>query len=338
MSKIANSEVYNNEKGSMAVQNDFFIPNLNQSIVCETRDINQQAATVGESAISFEVTSKNINETIGNKKNDSQQREEYDTCLCKNFNKFFKSNSIFKTCINTQFGFPIYSCTFFFLIACTVITTIAVFGTINSQIGTINRSYFANCSLNSDCDSLKGLQCSSENGICNCPAVRTKGHCDCSSGYFWNGTQCARLMQYLDKGCSANYMCDQSKYLICLNKTCTCDTTKIMDPLSLTCRYKYLGCYNDSLYSSSWVILSPLYLMEYFVDICINGCKYKNNTYSYIYWSSNNSRCYCLNTISLTTPVICDINCVGKNGEKYKCGSSTGNGYYHSVYYNFGSN
>ena len=257
----------------------------------------------------------------------NHKRKEIYSCLCTKLNEKFKS-----IWINQLFGSPCYVSFLLTIIGISTITTIIVLSqVVNTKL---NRSYFGNCTSNSDCDNLLGLSCSGQDGSCNCPAGKTKGHCDCSKGYFWNGLKCTKVMQYLDTGCSSNYMCDQSKYLSCLNKTCTCDALKIFDTVSKTCKYNYLGCFPDWSNQNSWYIVSPTYRMPFFVDSCISGCKLRGFTYSHVYWSGGYHRCYCFNslaTVTLSTPFTCEAICVGWHGEQYSCGSSS-SPYYKSIY------
>ena len=111
-------------------------------------------------------------------------------------------------------------------------------------------------------------------------------------------------------------------------------------PLSLsqTCKYNYLGCFYDTVpYVYSYLQSQPNQF--YFVDICINFCKFKNTNYSIVYrWYS--SMCYCVNTLNFNAVLsnsLCDFICPGKNGEQYTCGSSVGNWPYRSTYLNYGS-
>ena len=265
----------------------------------------------------------------------SIKRNKIYSCMCIKLNGFFTSNSIMKYCLNSLVGFPlyIYAVLVFLSVAC--VATIVTLSVLNSRSNLPNRSYFANCTLNSDCDNLKALQCSAQNGICNCPVLKTKGHCDCNKGYYWSGYECLLLKQYLNYGCSANYMCDQSKFLLCLNKTCMCDPLKIFDSVSQTCKYTYLGCFYDSVY---WVNshMSGINNQFYLPDICINFCKLKGFNYTLMYkWGSQ--LCYCVHTFNFSQPItLCELICLGKNGEQYTCGSSTA-WQYRSVYLSIGS-
>ena len=276
---------------------------------------------------------KTLNQT--GKESKTISRDEIYSCFCTKLNETFKSKGFIKMCINSFCGSPVYVIFSLFFLTITTIAAIVTLSLLNTQtsVAKINRSYFMNCSLNSDCDNLKGLQCSSQNSLCNCPAVKTKGYCDCSVGYYWSGVECKRLMQYLDVGCAANYMCDNTKYLQCLNKTCKCDPLKIFDRSLQTCRYNYIGCFSDS--TSLIYSITSLYRMIYFIDICINGCKYKNIPYSGIFTSGFKSYCYCLNSYTTTSPqVLCDQNCYGKSGESNPCGSTWGS--YRAIYSNNG--
>ena len=263
-----------------------------------------------------------------------RKRREIYSCLCVNLNEIFESKSIFKIFISSMFSVPNYICIFRLILALMIIATIIALTMLNQQALSVNKSYFSNCSSNNDCDNLRGLQCSSKDGVCNCPAIKTKGHCDCSYGYFWNGTQCALLLQYNQTGCSANFMCDQTKNLVCINKLCTCYSPKIMDPLTLTCRYNYLGCYFINTTNIGYALNSISARMSYYVDLCAYTCQYKGSNFSTLMVTNNQGmlgRCYCWNNLTLSLSGTCDLFCAGKNGEAYGCGSSTSS-QYHSVY------
>ena len=256
----------------------------------------------------------------------TQKRTEIYSCLCTKLNEKFKS-----IWINKLFGSPCYVSFLLTIIGISTITTIIVLSqVVNTKL---NRSYFANCTLNSDCDNLLGLSCSGQDGTCNCPAVKTKGRCDCSNGYFWNGSKCTKVMQYLDTGCSSNYMCDQSKYLSCVNKICQCDSLKVFDRVSKTCRFNYLGCFFDYNNGGAYYFKSLFTQQPYFVDACMNICKLKTTNYTSVWLWNLNTHCFCQNTINTSVPVQCEMNCLGKNGDKYSCGSLSSL-YYRSVYLN----
>jgi hypothetical protein len=235
-------------------------------------------------------------------------------------------------------GFPVYIIVSLLFLAIGTVAAIATLYHLKVQASVVvNRSYFMNCSSNSDCDSLKGLQCSAADGLCNCPAIKTKGFCDCSVGYYWSGVECKRLMQYLNTGCSANYMCDNTKNLQCLNKTCKCDPLKIYDTTTEKCKYNLIGCYNDN---TGGLQISATYRMNYFVDISVNICKSKNYTYSLFSTSGYKNYCLCTNsyqTNNLLGTQSCDAFCLGKSGEALPCGSVLSGYNYRSIYLNYGS-
>jgi hypothetical protein len=168
---------------------------------------------------------KRLKLTENTKNNDSlseTERNDAYNCMCVKLNELFRTQSIPKFCLNTLIGSPIYIqfiSTALFLGLISSITTLYI---LSIPVAQINNSYFANCSSNSDCNSSKGLHCSAQDGICSCPAYKTKGRCDCSKGYYWNGYECRRLYQYLETGCTADWMCDsyKTKYIYCINRTC----------------------------------------------------------------------------------------------------------------------
>ena len=271
-------------------------------------------------------------EVEGNKKN--FKRHEIYSCLCAYINTRLESYGILKPFFNSLIAIPAYVLSLLFLLFCLAFATIITLACLLVRFQTINKSYFAPCTYNTDCDNTIGLQCSASDGTCNCPAVITKGHCDCSSGYFWNGTQCTVTLQYLANDCSADYMCDQTKYLVCLNRVCTCSTSKVFDLTAQACIYNYLGCFNDPRYSVNQYIYSPYSngQMFYFVDICISTCRNLNTIYSSVFLYGNN-RCYYLNSINTSVTATCELSCLGENNEIYLCGSSS-NWVYRSYYLN----
>ena len=268
------------------------------------------------------------------------KRDELYQCMCVKMNELFGQRSITKLFINTLCGSPIYIHMISTILFLGIIATIATLHVLSIPKTAINNSYFANCSSNSDCNSSKGLQCSAQDGICNCPAYKTKGRCDCSKGYYWSGYECKRLFQYLETGCSADYMCDsyKTKYIYCLNKTCKCESNEIFDTTAQKCKYNYLGCFKDdithpSINSFSYILNAQ---QSYFVDICLSGCRFRGYNYTIVYrWS--NPLCNCVpnfNFFNSPYPTSCDVTCGGKDGERYSCGN-VNSWPYRSVYSNF---
>jgi hypothetical protein len=279
------------------------------------------------------LTNVEIKPDLTRKKLKLKRREAY-SCLCAKLNEKLGSTSMIKTCINSLFATPAYIFSIIVLIGCIMLIMIIILTYFCIKVETTNKSYFAKCTSNSDCNNLLGLQCSAENGLCKCPAYQTKGRCDCSVGYFWNGTECARLMQYLETGCSGDYNCDKTKYLKCLNKVCTCETNKNWDSTTQTCRYNYLGCYEDSTYGTATHLFTQNSnrKMFYFVDMCITTCKNYYTNYSSIFVYGSNNYCYCLRSFPFNKPINCDTKCIGKNGEEYFCGG-TATWAYRAVYF-----
>ena len=153
--------------------------------------------------------------------------------------------------------------------------------------------------------------------------------------------KCTKVMQYLDTGCSSNYMCDQSKYLSCVNKTCKCDTLKVFDIVSQTCRFNYLGCYYDLNYGTTYYFVSWMNQVPYFIVTCINTCQLRMFNYTYFYAINGLSRCNCVNSVNFSLPGSCEMICFGQNADKYSCGSLFATGvystyHYRSVYLNYG--
>jgi hypothetical protein len=156
--------------------------------------------------------------------NSMNKRNEIYHCMCIKLNQLFRSHSIQKLCVKTFTGSPIYIHLILTILFFGLIATIITLYLISIPKIEQNNSYFASCSSNSDCDSLKSLQCSAQDGVCSCPAYKTIGHCDCNKGYYWSGYECRRLFQYLETGCTADYMSEsyKTKYIDCINRTCKC--------------------------------------------------------------------------------------------------------------------
>jgi hypothetical protein len=267
------------------------------------------------------------------------ERNDTYSCMCVKLNELFRTRSIPKFCLNSLIGSPIYIQFISTVVFLGLIVTIATLYVLSIPVAQINNSYFANCSSNSDCNSSKGLQCSAQDGICSCPAYKTKGRCDCSKGYYWNGYECRRLYQYLETGCNADWMCDsyKTKYIYCINRTCKCESYKIFDTTAQKCKYNYLGCFYDGSFSTisyfSYAVNMPLI---YFLDFCVTGCRLKGFNYTTMF-KSINSLCNCVAAVNFANPrpSDCDTTCLGKDGERYSCGN-TNDWRIRSVYSNFG--
>jgi hypothetical protein len=124
-----------------------------------------------------------------NKTSTSKQSKRF-ICLCsESLTKTSFHKTAFKELAISMCGFPAYvwlTIIFTFL----TIFSLFIWLTVNNFY-IQNKSYFVTCNSNSDCDLTKGLQCSNEDGGCNCPAINTKGRCDCSKGNYWSGINCS---------------------------------------------------------------------------------------------------------------------------------------------------
>jgi hypothetical protein len=270
--------------------------------------------------------------------NSINKRNEIYHFMCIKLNRLFRSQSIQNLCVKTFIGSPIYIHLIFITLFFGLIGTISTLYVLSipKTKTEINNSYFTNCSSNSDCDSLKGLQCSAQDGVCSCPAYKTKGHCDCSKGYYWSGYECRRLLQYLETGCTADYMCEsyKTKYIYCINRTCQCESHKIFDTTSQKCKYHYLGCFFDW----NWGYNNYFYYATStaVIDACINACRIRSFKYT-ILFKSVNFNCNCASSVSFSSPssTSCDTKCLGKDRELYPCANIWGDSNYKSVYSNF---
>jgi hypothetical protein len=136
-------------------------------------------------------------------------------------------------------------------------------------------------------------------------------------------------------------MCDsyKTKYIYCINRTCKCESYKIFDTTAQKCKYNYLGCVWDGTNGASNIISSSLNNQLYFVDICINACRFNgfNQTYVFRTGSSNGiNGCNCIALYNMGSPsTCCDAKCPGKDGEVYYCGLVSINSNCRSVYSTF---
>ena len=241
-----------------------------------------------------------------------------------NDDKNLSTSSVCSYCCLKQFyGMPCYIWTIIFLLLVTAFAILIWLFASVIYFQNLNKSYFVSCTSNNDCDVNLLLHCAVENSACMCPASLSTGRCDCSPGYYWSGTKCSLLLKYNDTKCANDYNCDPTKFLRCINETCTCGYQKEWNPNLGICDYVYVGCYNDTRTVSTLMFSSQTPRLEYFVEICIDTCKKKSSKYAMVnYYSSINS-CYCSNTYNNTTSASCDIYCAGSVSTGRICGSST---------------
>lgn len=208
----------------------------------------------------------------------------------------------------------------------------------NISLLKVNRSYFSFCKANTDCDITLGLYCAVLNGTCNCPANYVAGRCSCLNGYYWNGTMCAVLLNYLETGCLFDYNCNSKQNLICSSNTCLCKNGQMWNATLTKCAYGYLGCFWDTgltLYYNFVGAVQNNSNLNYFVDVCISHCFISAYKYAHIAIGTNSSIniCYCRSTYNTTTVNNnCDTTCLGIDGNQYMCGSSSGNSNQRSIY------
>ena len=97
-------------------------------------------------------------------------RNENFFCLCPELNVQMKNNFFIKPFINYLLASPVYVYVALTAIAFIFLVIIIILSTEIRKIENTNRSFFANCSSNSNCDTKIGLTC------------LTKGHCGCING------------------------------------------------------------------------------------------------------------------------------------------------------------
>ncbi len=113
---------------------------------------NRHNAEIPEGMTDVEITQE-----IETKVKSKKRRETY-SCLCVKANDIFKSNSLLKTCFNSLFATPVYIFSIIILTSCLILITISILTYFCVTVETTNKSYFAKCTLNSDCNSLKGIE------------------------------------------------------------------------------------------------------------------------------------------------------------------------------------
>ena len=133
-------------------------------------------------------------------------------------------------------------------------------------------------------------------------------------------------------------MCDsyKTKYIYCINRTCKCESYKIFDTTAQKCKYNYLGCVWDGTNGVINIISSSLNNQLYFVDICINACRFKGYNQTYVFRTGSFNACNCIALYNMGSPsTCCDAKCPGKDGEVYYCGVVGTNSNCRSVYSTF---
>lgn len=258
-------------------------------------------------------------------------------CRCENLNKKLRPSSFCKFLVNSFCAYPLYYSTLAMLLTFGLLGVLGYFSYLLIYTKTNNNLYFAKCGSSKDCNTIVGLGCSAENGLCNCPATYIKGRCDCTLGTYWNGTACSQWLSYQQKGCAKDFNCDQSKELKCVNQTCQCVPPKYWNTTSNMCDFNFLGCFNDNTAGSSTIMSSQnVYRkMFYFIDMCINFCRNLNYNLTLVWLGGGNSNgCLCAFTYVSSTPVSCDISCLTKNTKSYWCGNSNGNNNFRAIYVN----
>jgi hypothetical protein len=246
-------------------------------------------------------------------------------CLCsENLIKTQFHKTAFKDIAISMCGFPAYIWLTASLIFLSIISLFVWLTVANYYVQ--NKGYFATCSSNNDCDLVKGLQCPSQDGDCNCPARNTKGRCDCSKGNYWNGQDCSLQSGLNSSGCTHDYQCDQKKDLVCLNGICTCKAPKRWITNESKCDYNYLGCFFENTdpnqYSYYSRVSNPAYFVE-FVECCLENC-YKNGFKfaTAFFWNSKTS-CSCRTTFSFSSPdTRCNLLCGGYT-RSWVCGHTS---------------
>lgn len=284
-------------------------------------DFNQ-SSTESKQYLDNRIQPYNPTENIINKQPKTKRIENY-ICLCRKCNsKLNCEDSACKVFTNSLCGTPSYICTIEIVI---FLATLGVFAWQVANVvlyETYNRSYFAPCGSNINCDSSVGLRCSFANASCSCPARNTAGRCDCNQGNYWNGSQCTLNLGYLTSGCLMDYNCDTSKGLYCRNQTCTCVSPKVWLNSTQMCDYNYTGCFTD-LQNSTFAFSSANNntRMSFFVETCIDFCYRQLFKYAHIYAQIALNFCSCFNTYANVPSNSCIAICPGTSEKGYPCGS-----------------
>lgn len=229
-------------------------------------------------------------------------------CLCgASLSKTRCYKTAFGDLVTSMCGFPTY--TWLVLVLITLILMSLFIWVTYENLHVQNRNYFVRCNSNNDCDLTLGLQCSTEDGSCNCPAVKTKGRCDCNKGKYWNGQECSPQLDLNFTGCTYDYECDQSKKLVCLNKMCACKSPKKWNVTNEMCDYAYEGCYSDN--SASPYFTSIVSNPPYFVETCIERCNKYGFSYARLYYNGGIINCECTNSNYTSPSALCNLICPG---------------------------
>ena len=253
------------------------------------------------------------------------KRNEYYFCLCGKCLSCLNCDRNGCNWLTNSFcGFPCYFWSFSFLTFLGMAGATAYIIYATYQLDIINKSYYAVCNTNTDCDSSIGLYCSVTSGRCNCPASNTTGRCDCTIGKYWNGTACTLLLNFNETGCVQDYNCDQSKKLSCANGRCTCILPKKWNVYLGLCVYSYRGCYQDATGTGFIQTENNNYRMNNFVETCCDICFSYRYTLAVIQTQSSTNYCFCQNSTTGTNQTGCTNICPGySNPAGYPCGDIT---------------
>jgi hypothetical protein len=331
--------VYNNPE-TLYAHDLLSNPNPYVASINEFNKIDEKTEVILEISDKDKITDEVDKKIVEKKKKDDHKINESISYLRKKYylfhspedeeNQNLPTNSVCAFCCLRQFyGFPCYIWSILFILFLTVITIFI--WTLSSviYIQNLNRSYFSTCSSNSDCDVNLLLHCAVENS-CMCPASLSSGRCDCSPGYYWDGISCSLLLPYGSTKCANDYNCDPTKFLKCVNQTCSCGYQK--EWISGICDYVYIGCYNDSITTTSQMFVSQTSRINYFVESCIDTCKKKSAKYSLINYYNSLNTCYCSDSFDTRTKLTCDIICPGDISSGRICGSSNGVSNIYAIY------
>lgn len=292
------------------------IPSVNKSIHDDMSQIDLKQLNLQKKL------NKVVNEMLA-----EQQREEIFMCLCKKcISNMDCETSACRHCSNTLASAPAYcyllNMTFFFGLL--GVLGWLFYGIITYK--TSNRSYFAPCLSNLDCDSTLSLSCATYNASCWCPARNTFGRCDCNQGNYWNGTMCTARLGYLSTGCVNDYNCDTIKSLACINQTCQCRNPDVWMPNTQMCDHVYIGCYAENPLNSFLVFQTTNNntRLFHFVDTCIDFCYRYASKFASIATGFGLTFCGCsynyTNTTSVSAP--CNQLCPSYTSSAgYYCGS-----------------
>ena len=242
------------------------------------------------------------------------------SCLCPEISKKLDDFYLMRTLTNFLYGFPMFM---WLGIGAFILTETGIIVWLSYTLlspKTVTQVYYSKCSANTDCNTALGLICATQDQLCNCPLYYMKGRCDCTSGNYWNGKKCTRILQNNQTGCTSHHNCDQSKELKCLNNICKCAPPKQWNSSLNACDFVFERCAYENVGVEWMVTAVKSARQDYFVDMCTEICYKTRYTYALIGVLSSSNYCMCANSYTSLMNWGCNTYCLGLNGLYYPCG------------------